>query len=213
MKRPLVASAAFAIIASLAGCSGTTTPGTPSATSPIEPSATPDATTSPLPYAGAPRVPNPLPSSITNGDPCADFLTPEQVKLSLGTPTRTKRADEASIGPGCDWANTETAGHIIAAYATALPDGLSAVYKNIKPKANPWREFPSIQGFPAVGYVTPSGGSPDEFCQVSIGVNDGLTVELSVFLGSASRGKSDPCEVGQKISDRVMTSLRQKAGS
>src|SRR5215217_6976818 len=209
----LTSAAVIALVA--AGCSsGPTTTGTPSAapTKNSSPASSGSATSS-LPYAGAPKVPNPLPASIVNGDPCKDFLTPAQVEVTLGTPTDIKRADEPSIGPGCDLANTQTGAHIVVAYSTALPGGLSAIYQNIKPKASPWKEYPSIQGFPAVGYVTPSGGLPDRFCQVSTGITDNLTVELSLFVGSGKRGKVVPCDAAEAVANQIMATLSQKAGS
>nr|WP_219148226.1 DUF3558 domain-containing protein [Amycolatopsis sp. TNS106] len=204
---------AFATAAALAvaGCSG----GGATPTSSTPPPLTVPGTTSAgeaLPYAGAPKVPNPFPESIFAGDPCADSLNAEQIDMVLGAPVQTKRADADSIGPGCDWANTVTGGHAIMAYAIKLPGGLSAIYENVKPKAEVWKPIASLQGFPAVAYVSPSGGSPDKFCQISIGATDNTTIEISAFLSIESKGKKDPCDAAKAVADSVLTSLRAKAG-
>ncbi|MGW4830500.1 DUF3558 domain-containing protein [Amycolatopsis japonica] len=190
-----------------ASCSGgNATPGT--APSSIPHSSSEQA----LPYGGAPKVSTPFPEPIFSGDPCADTLNADQIDIALGTPVDTKRADAETVGPGCDWRNTVTNGHVIMRYATKLQGGLSAIYENVKPRAEVWKPIASLQGFPAVAYVSPSGGSPDAFCQISIGATDNTTIELSMFLGITTRGKKDPCESANTVADLVMTSLRAKAG-
>ncbi|MFI6302821.1 DUF3558 domain-containing protein [Amycolatopsis thailandensis] len=194
----------------LAGCSGGD--GTPS-TSPLPPFSTSQtASEQALPYAGAPKVSMPFPEKIFTIDPCTDTLDADQTLKAVGKPAETKRVDAETVGPGCQWLNTMTGGQAIMRFATKLKGGLSPIYENVKPKAEIWKPISSLQGFPAVAYVTPSGGTPDRFCQLSIGATDNTTIELTINLGDTSRGKKDPCESANTVADLVMTSLRAKAG-
>ncbi|WP_167369631.1 DUF3558 domain-containing protein [Amycolatopsis orientalis] len=196
----------MATAVAVAACSGGgVTPPVSSMKSSVAPEQT-------LPYGGAPKVSTPLPESIFAGDPCADTLNADQILKAVGKPSETERKDADSIGPGCEWFNTVTTGQVIMRYALKLPGGLSAIYENVKPKAEVWKPIASLQGFPAVAYVSPSGGSPDKFCQISIGVTDNTTVEISNFLGLTSQGKKNPCDSANIVADLVMTSLRAKAG-
>lgn len=216
IRRYVVLAGASVLL--VAGCASGATSGTPIAISTVVSgslSSAPAVATSSdgqgLPYAGAPKVTTPFPESLFSGDPCADSLTAQQINTAVGAPVETKRADESRIGPGCDWANTVTGGHVIMRYATKLPGGLSAIYKNVQPTALKWKPF-ALQGFPAVAYVGPSGGTPDRFCQLSIGATDSTTIEISIFLSDASRGQKDPCEAANTVVELIMTSLRGSAG-
>ncbi|MFI9450396.1 DUF3558 domain-containing protein [Amycolatopsis sp. NPDC052450] len=203
---PFAAATLFMVTACSSGGANLGNPTSP-------PTATPDVTSQQnLPYAGAPKVSTPLPESIFTGDPCADTLTPDQVLKAVGKPSETVRKDQDSIGPGCEWFNTSTTGQVIMRYATKLQGGLSAIYENVKPKAEIWKPIDLLQGFPAVAYVSPSGGSPDKFCQISVGATDNTTIEVSMFLSLNSQGKKDPCESAKNVTDLIMTSLRAKAG-
>ncbi|WP_340681647.1 DUF3558 domain-containing protein [Amycolatopsis coloradensis] len=211
MRRQVIIIALGAATAlTVAACSGSgATPGTSTPAPPTTPAAS---SGQELPYAGAPKVSMPLPESIFSGDPCADTLNADQILKAVGKPSETKRVDADTVGPGCQWLNKSTTGQVTMRYATKLPGGLSAIYENVKPKAEIWKPISSLQGFPAVAYVSPSGGSPTEFCQISIGATDSTTIEVSVFLSLNSEGKKDPCESANTVADLVMTSLRAKAG-
>ncbi|QYN18854.1 DUF3558 domain-containing protein [Amycolatopsis sp. DSM 110486] len=192
----------------LAGCSsGSPNPNTsPSASAPTD-----SAQNVSLPYAGAPKVSNPLQSSLLGAQPCQEGLTSSQLtdvlgKVVAGSPTTT-----AGLGPSCTWTNSEKGSSVDVAYDTATNDGLSSWYQNTKPKAVVWQPT-QVQGFPAVAHVT-NGGAPDEFCQVTIGINDQRTIDVSVGLGPAKKGKLNPCQAAEQVADMVMTNLRQKAGS
>lgn len=216
MKRFAGTAAVASLGLVLAACSGTTTAGTPSASgSPSVNStvSTPSSGAQKLPFAGAPKVPNPLPESIASSDPCTTFLTPAQVTKDLGTPTTSKPDTSTVPGPGCQWANTANSGQLLINFDTTTLSGLSGTYKNIQPKAEVWKVLPPIQGFPAVAHVTPSGGSPDEYCAISIGIADDLSVEMGVFLSDGHKGKVNPCEAAATVAADVVTTLRQKAGA
>ncbi|GAA1982434.1 hypothetical protein GCM10009754_69170 [Amycolatopsis minnesotensis] len=91
--------------------------------------------------------------------------------------------------------------------------GLSGLYANVQPKAEVWKVLPAIQGFPAVASVTPSGGAPDRYCSISVGLLDTATVDVGLFLGDSKIGKVDPCTVGSRAADAAVSTLREKAGA
>lgn len=68
-------------------------------------------------------------------------------------------------------------------------DGLSAVYENTKPKSAAWQPLPPVRSLPAVAHLTYSPERPKSFCQVSVGVSDNHTVDVSITLGQAKVGK------------------------
>ncbi|WP_255638590.1 DUF3558 family protein [Amycolatopsis sp. DSM 110486] len=96
-------------------------------------------------------------------------------------------------------------------YTTQVHDGLSAVYANTKPRASLWKELPTIQGFPAVSDVAVGAEAEKDFCEVSVGIRDDLTVDVSLNLGSTKVGKAAPCDVGAQIADLLVTNLRRRA--
>jgi hypothetical protein len=186
------------------------------ATSPTPPPAT-TASGSPsstaLPYSGAPKVENPLPASVLYGAPCTDGLTSQQLTEILTMVPPTRPDNIAGVGPSCTWINSDKGALVSVGYDTLDHTGLSSVFQNTKPQATVWKPLPAIQGFPAVAHVTPSGGDPAEFCQVSVGLADNLAIDVSISLGPAKKGKVDPCQVTAQVADMVVTNLRQKAGA
>ncbi|SEP54175.1 DUF3558 domain-containing protein [Amycolatopsis saalfeldensis] len=205
-RAQLVALVIVATTALVASCSGT--PAVPATTPP--PSLT---TSAALPHSGAPKVNNPLPASVLTTDPCQSGLTTDQLKTILGTAPQGEPNQAAGIGPSCSWTNSDKGSHVAVAWDRQSHDGLSGWYENTKPQAVKWQELPAIQGFPAVAHVTPSGGAPDEFCQISIGITDEATADVTIGLGPAKKGKVDPCQVTAQVADMVVTNLRQKANS
>ncbi|WP_328608230.1 DUF3558 domain-containing protein [Amycolatopsis sp. NBC_00345] len=163
-----------------------------------------------LPHSGAPKVDHPLPESVLSGDPCQGALTPDQLKQILGTAPQGKPDSTAGLGPDCDW-HADAA--VSVSYTTQDHQGLSAAYKNAKPKVTLWRVLPPIQGFPAVGYADKQGEKTGDICTVSVGVADDLSFNATLQLSYAKRGKADPCELAARVADMVVTNLRQKAGS
>nr|WP_254126679.1 DUF3558 domain-containing protein [Amycolatopsis sp. CA-230715] len=193
--------------AAAAGCSR----GTPAAPqdSPAANSIPQTATTA-VPFAGAPKVPSPLPDSAMAGDPCT-VLTPQQVKDALGNKVSQKRDDISGIGPNCFW-STDSGATIAVTLDTEPRHGLSGLYANVQPKAEVWKVLSAIQGFPAVASVTPSGGKPDRYCNISVGLLDTATVDVGLFLGDSKIGKVDPCTVAVRAADAAVSTLRQKVG-
>jgi hypothetical protein len=208
-RRYLVALCAVAVTFVGTGCSGAdqSAQPAPSAGQSVGGPAADEA----LPHSGAPKVTNPLPASVLEGGPCT-ALDAGQVARALGAAVAGRPVQDPT-GPSCDWSNHETGGMIGVGFVTETHQGLSGPYENTKPKAVVWRELPPIQGFPAVAYVTPSGGAPDLFCAVSVGIADDLSFDASGFVSRERRGKVDPCDAVAQLADLVVTSLRRKAGA
>ena len=209
MRRCVVALSVVAVAVVGAGCSGDSRPA-PAAGESTGGLAAAESTGEALPHSGAPKVANPLPASVLDGGPCA-ALDAGQIARALGAAVAGRPVQEPT-GPSCDWSNHETGGMIGVGFVTETHQGLSGPYGNTKPKAVVWRELPPVQGFPAVAHVTPSGGPPDVFCAVSVGIADDLSFDAAGFVSRERRGKVDPCDAVSQLADLVVTTLRRKAG-
>lgn len=194
----------------IAGCSGGGE-SRPSASSQQRNGPPPSSTAAALPHSGAPPVRDPLPESVLTGNPCEDALTAAQVKAALGKAV-VGEPGRIAAGSTCEWQRAEKGSSVGISYDTATHQGLSAVYANTRPKSVVWRRLPPIQGFPAVAHVTTVGGPPDQFCYVSVGLADDLSVDIGATLGFAKDGEVNPCDVTAQIADMVVTTLRKKAG-
>ncbi|PNE15556.1 DUF3558 domain-containing protein [Amycolatopsis sp. BJA-103] len=191
----------------LSACSsGGGTPGTVLPGSGASSEVTSSSTVSSLPFAGAPKVQNPLPATVLSGDPCVDALNSEQVTAALGVSVQGKR-EKMATGPFCSWANSSPASgaQITVGYDTSTHTGLSSVYQNTKPQSNTWKEL-SVEGFPAAAH-----DSAQDHCHISVGLADDLSVQVGGFLSRAKTGELDPCEAAAKVAGAVVTTLRQKA--
>ncbi|WP_116200914.1 DUF3558 domain-containing protein [Amycolatopsis circi] len=206
--RALIGACTLVSLAVVSGCNNTPQP--PPATSAPQSG---NSSSAVLPHDGAPKVETPLPGSTLSADPCQTGLTPSQVETVLGSGQKRQDSGAGSqLGPSCAWSNLDTGANVVVAYDTKSQQGLSGVYQNTKPQAVVWRVLSPIQGFPAVAHAT-SGVAADQNCQVSVGVSDQETVDVSIGLSSAKKGTKDPCEVTERTADLVMTNLKHKAGS
>ncbi|WP_229908232.1 DUF3558 domain-containing protein [Amycolatopsis oliviviridis] len=166
-----------------------------------------------LPFAGAPKVANPLSATVLSGDPCVDALTPEQVRPILGAPLKQSRDDLAAVGPACTWANLDRGSQLNVGYATVAKTGLSGVYQNTKPQSGVWRPIADVQGFPAVAHAGSPGQTPKDLCVVTVGLADEFAVDVAVVLGSAKQGVVDPCGIAADAAGTVTATLKAKAGA
>lgn len=205
----LVVSSLAVLAACDNGTSGTPLPVTPTTQgdTPTQDSATPGTTGQPLPYAGAPKVSNPLPASVLDGDPCTEALTPDQVRQALGKSIAGERNDSQSLGPYCAWANLDTGARIAVGYTTKVHTGLSGVYANTKPKTNTWKELAPIGGYPAVAYDI-SG----DRCVITVGLADDVSIDVSGSVRDSKIGTTDPCEPTAKAAGTVVENMKKKAG-
>ena len=201
-----------ATLALMSACSDGKTGGTPtpapSSTAGSGSSGAPTSSVPTLPFAGAPKVPNPLPASVLSGDPCRDALTPDQVAQALGKQVDGESHALQGIGQVCNWVNRDTTGQVTVTYYTEPHDGLSGDYQNVKPQEPAWKELPAIGGFPAV--VSAKHASS---CQVSVGLADDLSISVAVALGSSKRGNADPCDVAPQVAALAVSTLKKKAGA
>ncbi|MFD8497646.1 DUF3558 family protein [Amycolatopsis sp. NPDC059657] len=194
--------------AGLAGCNGSGTPGT-ATPAPASTSAEPDGAASEVP-----KVQNPLPAKVLEGNPCDVALTPNDVKSFIGTPDPAKPGENV-LGPKCDWDNAAGSGAgITVFFHTKDNGGLALTYKNIKPKAARWVDnLQPVQGYPIVGYLAP-GDNPGvrDNCHLDVGISDTLTYSVDLQLGDSARNKGiDACEGGRDVADRVMTNIKGRA--
>jgi hypothetical protein len=208
---------ALAVVLAASGlavaCSGHSGPGGTSGSAAAAPPGR-NASSPGLPFAGAPKVRDPLPSSVLAGDPCADALTPDQVVAAVGVQVTGQREDLAQVGPACAWSNHDTGGAVGVSYALTTHVGLSDVYANTQPKSALWKELPAVQGFPVVAHAGIKGSAiPADFCQASVGLSDSISIDVSLTLGESKRDTADACGLVSQIVDMTVTTLRAKAGS
>ncbi|WP_244211225.1 DUF3558 domain-containing protein [Amycolatopsis kentuckyensis] len=165
-----------------------------------------------LPNSGAPKVDNPLPAKVLDGNPCDSALTAEQVQGYLGQ-TNAPESKDTELGPTCDWASASgSAAGILIGYDTKPGQGISLTYKNVKPKAKRWvDDLDPVQGYPTVGYVG-VGTTDDRTCVVVVGIADNLAYSVSLSLGdSAVQAGKDACQLGRGVADTVLTNLKARA--
>ncbi|MGW4398548.1 DUF3558 domain-containing protein [Amycolatopsis nivea] len=211
MKVRFASLTAVAVVGTMftAGCSiGSTPQRDAGAVSPP-----PSAVGKTLPYAGAPKVEHPLPESVLSAHPCDGALTPDQLRRILDQTPKGERDDWDALGAQCHWINSDAGAIVSVLYGTKAPDGLSAVYANTKPKSSVWLPLPPVRSFPAVAHSTYGPEGSKSFCQVSVGVSDQHTVNVSITLGQAKVGKVAPCEVAAQITDMVVANLMRTAGA
>lgn len=213
MNRRRVFVVVFCVLGLASGCSAhRSSGGTPGSAMPAPGGQ--NASSPGLPYAGAPKVADPLPASVLSGDPCADALTREQVVAAVGIDVPGRREDLAPIGPACAWVNLGSGGAVGVSYTVNTHAGLSGVYANTRPKSAVWRELPAVQGFPAVAHAGDKGGEiPIGYCQASIGLADSFSIDVSLTLGESKKKTEDACSLITRIADMTVTTLRAKAGS
>jgi uncharacterized protein DUF3558 len=165
-----------------------------------------------LPNSGAPKVDNPLPAKVLDGNPCDSALTAEQVQGYLGR-TDPPDSKDSELGPTCDWASDSgSSAGIFLAYETKTGQGISLTYKNVKPKAKRWvDDLDPVQGYPTVGYVA-VGTTDNRTCVIVVGVADDLAYSVSLSIGdSAVQAGKDACQLGRGVADTVLTNLKARA--
>jgi len=199
---PLVMLSSAALLAACSGTTGGTPTPAPSSSSSSPTGETP-------PYAGAPKVDAPLPDSVLAGSPC-DALTPEQITKNFGTSV-TGEPSTSPLGTKCTWSAPHGGPVLVVFFTTKQKQGLSIVYKQIKPQMKRFDVLPPIQGFPAVAY-DPKPGPRSDGCQVAVGLSDTLEFEAGLELGEANRGQADACGFSADAASDVVTTLKQKAG-
>lgn len=210
MGHRTVVTAVAATVLLAAGCSDPKTSGDPSPAPQTSSNPSAPASQKP-PFAGAPKVTNPLPASVVSGSPC-EALTPQQVQVNIGVSVAGEPDHLPGIGPQCTWTNRQTSAQMGVSFTTEPKTGLSGDYANSRPQMAVWKELPPIQGLPAVAYSDKKQPNPD-FCVVAIGITDTLSVDVTLALSLQKSGKTDACTVVPLTANDVVTTLKQKAGS
>lgn len=159
-----------------------------------------------LPFAGAPKVNDPLDTSRYEHDPCRS-LSADQAQ-SLNLPTNGKVMDDVALGNGCEWRNSETRGYAQIVFATGDQQGLSSEYQaNNDEKWEYFEELPEIEGHPAIA----RDGTDDRklgYCIVVVGVADDMVFESIAQLSGANIGEKDPCDMAAHVAGLALQTMK-----
>jgi uncharacterized protein DUF3558 len=182
-----------------------TTGATPSSSTPR----TPGDEDGKLPFAGAPKVDNPLDTSKYEQDPCKS-LSAEQAQY-LNIPLTGKFDDGVALSTACEWKNQTTRGYVRIFFLVDEPRGLSPEYK--KDQKGEWAYFevlPDIEGYPAIA----RDGSDERdrgYCVVMVGVADDMAFGVSLQLSLANVGRKDPCPKAAEVAGLALKTMKQGA--
>jgi hypothetical protein len=162
-----------------------------------------------LPYAGAPKVDDPLDTSRYEQDPCQSLTADQTEPLNL--PPNGKPMENVALGNGCEWKNTESRGYAQIVFADGDQDGLSSEYQaNEDGDWEYFEELPKIDGYPA---ITRAGTDSRDVghCIVVVGVADDMVFESIGQLSEANIKQKDPCEMAALAASLALQTM--KAGS
>jgi len=159
-----------------------------------------------LPFAGAPKVNDPLDTSRYEQDPCRS-LTADQAK-GLNLPSTGKIDNDVSLGIGCEWQNSTTRGYVEIVFIVDDPRGLSPEYEN-KKDFEFFDVLSDIEGYPAV-----ARGNDDRDtgrCTVVVGVADDMAFETILRLSPANVGNIEPCEKAAEVAGLAVQTMKEGA--
>lgn len=200
------------IVLGLAVVSACTTqsPGEPQPATTVE-ETSPPGSSSPgedgsLPFAGAPKVDDPLDTSRYEQDPCLSLTASQTGPLNL--PSVGTIDNKVALGIGCNWFNEETRGEVSIRFLVDDPRGLSPEYEaNNQGKREVFEKLPEIEGYPAVIRTT-SDHQEIGHCTVVVGVADDMAFESVVQLSQSNVGKKDPCEVAVEVAGLALQTMK-----
>ncbi|WP_166664235.1 DUF3558 domain-containing protein [Actinophytocola oryzae] len=158
-----------------------------------------------LPFAGAPKVENPLDTSRYERDPCRS-LTADQAE-SLNLPRVGTIDDKIPLSIGCVWLNEETRGKVRIVFIVDDPRGLSPEYDaNNRGEYELFEELPDIEGYPAIvrGIDDRAKGN----CVVIVGVADDMAFATELSLSTANVGQKDPCKTASDIAGMALQTMK-----
>lgn len=162
-----------------------------------------------LPFAGAPKVNDPLDTSRYEEDPCRSLTSAQAQSLNL-PPTGTLD-DTVALGIGCDWFNEQTRGEVNIVFLVDDPRGLSPEYDaNRRGKWEFFEELPTIEGYPAVARAG-IDSRDDGTCTVVVGVADDMAFALSVRLSLANIENGDPCKKAAEVAGLALQTMEAGA--
>jgi hypothetical protein len=161
-----------------------------------------------LPFAGAPKVNDPLDTSRYEKDPCLSLTSAQAQSLNL-PPTGT--FNEATLTVGCTWLNTQTRGEVNIDFIVDDPRGLSPEYQaNRSGKWEFFEELPTIEGYPAVARAG-IDSRDDGTCTVVVGVADDMAFASSVQLSLANIENGDPCKKAAEVAGLALQTMEAGA--
>lgn len=161
-----------------------------------------------LPFAGAPKVNDPLDTSRYEKDPCRSLTSAQAQSLNL-PPTGT--FNEATLTVGCTWFNTQTRGEVNIDFIVDDPRGLSPEYQaNRSGKWEFFEELPTIEGYPAVARAG-IDSRDDGTCTVVVGVADDMAFASSVQLSLANIENGDPCKKAAEVAGLALQTMEAGA--
>jgi uncharacterized protein DUF3558 len=196
------------VVAAVAGCTSTSD-GEPVPATSVESPASGPLSSSPgtdqeLPFAGAPKVDDPLDTNRFQKDPC-QTLTAGQVRSLAMAPAGKLRKD-APLGRSCTWTNPDTGAEVEVHFLDEDPRGLSAQYQT-KDQYAYFDELPPIEGHPAIAADVADDRS-NGLCTVSVGVSDETTFIVPVRLSSENVGHKDPCQVATLVAGMALKTMK-----
>jgi hypothetical protein len=159
-----------------------------------------------LPFAGAPKVDDPMDTTRFQQDPCLSLTEGQAQELSLTSPGEP---DEGGLGNICTWPSTaDRTARVTVAFLNKDPRGLSALYKaNDDGKFVYFEELAPIEGFPAIA----RDGVEDRDigkCKVVVGTSDEIAFELVLQLSQVNVGKKDPCETAAMVAGMTLRTMK-----
>lgn len=162
-----------------------------------------------LPRGGAPKVSQPLPRSVLDGDPCRAALPQAELgrywRVPTGAPKEditSTRTDAPYLGPMCTWDQHSTGGRVTVTYVLDTHTGLSAVYENVQMNAKTWQELPAMRGLPAVAYAVDA-----QTCHVAVGLADDLSIDVTANPGRNTSPQIGFCDPARQVADSVVSTL------
>jgi hypothetical protein len=198
------------ICLAVAGCT-TKSGGTPAPASTSEASTAESTTSSEdgddLPSHGAPKVEDPLDTTLFQEDPCSTLTAEQAQELTL--PTNSGKRESAA-GFGCDWSNPDTGGEVSIDFLTRGDTGLSGFYAaNEQGKFPYFIPLPAIEGYPAIASDAEDRRSKG-ICIVNVGVTDQLTFGVALQQSTVNVGTEvDPCDVAARVAGMALQTMKE----
>ena len=159
-----------------------------------------------MPFAGAPKVNDPLDTTRFQEDPC-QALTADQAE-SLAFPPTGKPQDMA-FGNACEWRNPDTRGAATVHFLDRDPYGLSSEYlAHEDGRTELFVVLPPIEGYPAV-VNNVVDRRPTGACTVVVGVSDEIRFEVPIRLSPENIGKKDPCEIAAMVAGMALQTMKK----
>jgi hypothetical protein len=159
-----------------------------------------------LPYAGAPKVGDPLDTGRFEQDPCQALTSAQAGDLEVEWPGESR---EAPLGKACTWRGQNDRSALVEVAAQdKYPFGLSAVYQGeADGKWAFFEELDPVEGYPAVSYgqvdQRDTGG-----CRVEIGVSDEIAFDVVLQLSAKNVAKKEPCETAAMVAGKVLQTMK-----